>query len=136
MHTDSHGAAGQRSPGLGFPRAFRLRRRSEFRRIQSGGRRVHAPHFMLVVLAEGPSRIGITVSRKVSPSAVVRNRIKRRIREVYRRHRSQFPEAATVVIAKRGAHELPYTGIADELLRASAAATRKIGRDRSRGGER
>lgn len=45
-------------------------------------------------------RLGITVSRKVSPRAVVRNRIKRQVRESFRQHHGALPGVDVVVIAR------------------------------------
>lgn len=51
-------------------------------------------------------RLGVTVSRRVG-NAVVRNRVKRRIREWFRRSRAGMaPGLEVVVIARRGASEL------------------------------
>lgn len=50
--------------------------------------------------------LGVTVSKKVG-TAVERNRVKRRIREWFRRNRGALPaDAAVVVIARRGAAEI------------------------------
>ena len=46
------------------------------------------------------SLIGVTVSKKVSKSAVVRNRIKRQIKEFYRHHQSELHDAELVITAK------------------------------------
>jgi ribonuclease P protein component len=53
-------------------------------------------------------KIGLTVSRKVG-NAVVRNRLKRYIREAYRTQRLELPEDAhIVVVARKAAAELSY----------------------------
>jgi ribonuclease P protein component len=97
----------------------RLRRRWEFREAQTRGRRIHAPHFLVIVLPRPSSpntRLGITVTKKVSSSAVARNRVKRLVREVFRRNRAWFPAACdVVVIAKQGAPALSYGEVAAEL---------------------
>jgi ribonuclease P protein component len=50
--------------------------------------------------------LGVTVSKKVG-TAVQRNRVKRRIREWFRRNQGVFPpDVAVVVIARRGAADL------------------------------
>jgi ribonuclease P protein component len=49
------------------------------------------------------ARIGITVSRRVSPRAVTRNRIKRQIRESFRLHQVNFPGLDIVVVARTSA---------------------------------
>lgn len=68
-----------------FRRAARLRSRDQFDRVQRGGRRVSTRLFTLVASPNtlGCDRLGIIASRKVG-GAVVRNRAKRRIREVFR----------------------------------------------------
>jgi ribonuclease P protein component len=57
---------------------------------------------MMVFALAGTGRIGVTVSRKVG-GAVVRNRVKRWLRECYRRRRSDFPGQVDVVVVARPA---------------------------------
>ncbi len=77
-----------------FPRQARLRRERDFRQVYRGGRRLREFPLRMYALkrAEGQSRLGLAVSRKVG-NAVVRNRWKRAIREVFRlnRHRLASP---------------------------------------------
>lgn len=62
------------------------------------------------------TRLGVTVSSKVG-NAVVRNRIRRRVKELFRTRRSEMPAGLdVVVIAKQGAHVLTFHEIAAELL--------------------
>lgn len=88
-----------------LPASDRIKRRGEFRAIQSQGVRAHTKRFLVMVAANSDasaSRVGITVTKKVGV-AVVRNRIKRVVREVFRRHRDLFPPGCDYVfIAKRG----------------------------------
>ena len=48
----------------------------------------------------GSNRIGITVSKKLG-GAVVRNRVRRRLREVYRLHEEQFAPGWDIVVVAR-----------------------------------
>ncbi|MCU0676744.1 MAG: ribonuclease P protein component [Myxococcota bacterium] len=89
-----------------FGAADRVRRRGEYRRIQSRGTKVHSRRFLWMVhpslVGADHARLGVVVTKKLG-SAVRRNRIKRVLREVFRRHRELFPSASDVVaIAKHG----------------------------------
>jgi ribonuclease P protein component len=116
----SAGSAERRRERL--PRAARVRLRSEYLAIQNRGRKVGGTHLMLFARA-GSGRMGITVSRKVG-GAVVRNRVKRWIRECYRRRRPDFPaEVDFVVIARPAAGDAGHAGICREL----ATLARRLG---------
>jgi ribonuclease P protein component len=104
-----------------FQRGDRLKKRYEFRRAQLSGRRIHTPHFLIVVQPNAlrNTRLGITVTKKVG-SAVERNRIKRVVREVFRRNRELFPASHDLVfIAKRGSAGIDYGSLLSELNRAA-----------------
>ena len=92
-----------------FPRDLRLRKRREFLLVQGRGRRISGRHFQFFVLRRAESaspgmaaaaRFGITVTRKVG-NAVVRNRIKRIVREGCRHAPQLFPRGIDVVILAR-----------------------------------
>jgi ribonuclease P protein component len=113
---------------LRFTPDDRLRKSWEFRQVQGKGRKVHTHHYLLIVLPRPQpttslrSRLGITVTRKVSPSAVKRNRVKRIVREVFRRNRDLFPSGCdVVVIARKGAPEIGYHEALAEIGGASRA---------------
>lgn len=110
-----------------FPKTARLRRRPEFLRVQRSGRRENLSHFV-VVAAPGATmtgRLGVTVSSRVG-NAVMRNRVKRRVREVFRT-RCPHREGTTdvVIIAKPGAEVLTYAEVVCELEAPLAAALRR-----------
>ncbi|MHB8453315.1 MAG: ribonuclease P protein component [Acidiferrobacterales bacterium] len=73
-----------------------------FGRVLRSGRRHADPLFTVYVVPNecGHPRIGITVARKVSTRSVVRNVIKRQVRESFRTHRSQIPAVDLVVVAR------------------------------------
>jgi ribonuclease P protein component len=102
-----------------FGKRDRLRQRREFLELDQRGRRISHPCF-IVRMAPAPSdrsRLGLTVSRRVG-NAVARNRIKRRLRELFRRQRSSWTGAWDVnIIARRGAGELTYAETASVLQR-------------------
>ncbi|HVS00974.1 MAG TPA: ribonuclease P protein component [Thermoanaerobaculia bacterium] len=98
----------------------KVRRRADYLRCYRTGRRRHGPlatlHFVPNQL--GHPRLGITASRKVG-KAVVRQRLKRRIREVYRRwdRRHALPTLDLVVHLKSEAGKADFRTLQAELLR-------------------
>ena len=94
---------------LGFPPRRRLRKRRQFLAVQGGGRRVGGKHFLFFVRPRedspnssvaGGTRFGITVTRKIG-NAVIRNRVKRMVREGCRHAAELFPAKLDLVIVAR-----------------------------------
>lgn len=119
------GARGSRSQLLqnkdrpsGFPRDERLLKRADFLRVSGLGQKIHSTNFLIIRQRSTlPAvRIGITVSRKVGNS-VMRNRLKRLIREFYRLNKNLFIWADYNIIAKQGAARLAYKDVCLELSR-------------------
>jgi ribonuclease P protein component len=103
-----------------FPKSARLRKRPQFLRLSRSGKKSHTPNF--VVICEhndcGETRLGITVSGKVG-NAVVRNRIKRLVREFFRRRRHELaPGLDILVIAKKTAADVSLTSVENELRKS------------------
>ena len=88
---------------LRFPREARLREGREFSQVREGGRVVQGRLLRLAGLRLGtadPTKIGIITSKRVG-GAVVRNKVRRRLRELIRFSRPEFPAGMLVVaIAK------------------------------------
>jgi ribonuclease P protein component len=110
------------------PRNARLRREDrvrssrDYRRVGRSGGRLVSRHFVVLVAPRfqgrpgDPARLGITASRRVGP-AVERNRVKRRIRECFRRNRAAFPaESDVVVIAREESPRLSGSEVQREIL--------------------
>ena len=118
-------------PGTaGFTKADRLRRRSEYLRVQAQGRRIHSRHFGVTLAAsEAPGpRLGLVVTRRFGKAAR-RNRMKRRLREFFRRHQGLLPCQDLVIMAKKGAEVLTYDQIVEELGRLLLAPDKGANHD-------
>lgn len=91
-------------PTFAFPPAARVRARADYARVFEQARRTSDPLLVLHrASGESPARLGLAVSRKVSARAVVRNRIKRALREQFRLLRAQLLPGDCVVVARSGA---------------------------------
>ena len=73
-----------------------------FRRAYNRGKTVADGRLVLYVRRNGrrDNRLGFTVSTKLG-CAVVRNRVRRRLREVYRLHEGQFISGVDIVVVAR-----------------------------------
>ena len=84
----------------GLPPQRRLLRSNDFSRIERQGLRAHGAFLTLVVRPAGKTgRVGFTVSKKVG-NAVVRNFVKRRLRDIARRHKDAWQGRDLIVIAR------------------------------------
>ena len=121
---------------------LRLKKRSEFLTAAKGGR-LSRRGFVLQACRrspedDNPPRVGFTVTKKVG-NAVVRNRIKRRLRELVRLHgpEQMQPGWDYVLIGRTGALQLSFDAMTADFkgsLRDAKAgkfrAGRKPGQDR------
>jgi len=92
-----------------------VRRRSDYLRVQANAQRVTTAHYYFLLApspSSGSARLGMIVTRKVG-NAVVRNRIKRIVRECFRRTRGLFPDGIDVVVVARAGAEALSQGQAD-----------------------
>lgn len=70
----------------------------------------------------GTNRVGITVSKKLG-KAVVRNRVRRRLREAYRLNEEQFlPGYDIVIVARSRAVDVSFQKLTESLLTLSGQA--------------
>lgn len=90
-------------PRLRFPKTARLARAGEFARVKAEGKPYHGRYMLLSILAGlGPdsARVGFITSRRVG-GAVVRNRVRRRLREIVRAARPRLIAGVWLVIIAR-----------------------------------
>ena len=107
-----------------FVRADRLLQSRDFKRVLESGERWSSQSFAIFLSTQQPRsqpagipwpKLGVTVSKRVG-NAVVRNRIKRRVREWFRHNRQGLPaEKDVVVIARPAAKGLSGSDIAAAL---------------------
>lgn len=104
---------------LRFPKSARLSRASEFARLKREGTSFHGRLMVLSVLKTEPdaeTRIGFITSRRVG-GAVVRNRVRRRLREVVRAVRPAIGRGHwLVLIARQSASRATFEAIRTEWL--------------------
>ena len=84
-----------------LPPAARMRRRTEFSAAIKSGSRTGRPllvgHLLVRQGVREPARVGFTVSRAVGP-AVVRNRVRRRLRHLTAGYLQLLPEGSLLVL--------------------------------------
>lgn len=101
-----------------FPKTARLRKRAEFLQLASAQHKSAVRGF-LVVWSENKlqtARLGITASKKIG-CAVVRNRVKRYVREFFRHNCFGMTAVDVNVIARRESAEMTYPDIVRELTK-------------------
>ena len=111
-----------------FGKGHRLRRRAEFLAVQERGARINADCLLAVWKRNQgeKTRLGLTVSSKVG-AAVERNRIRRHLREFFRKRRTEFPKGVdVVVIARTSAKDAPQKVLHRAFERALAELKRKV----------
>lgn len=102
-----------------FTKKERIRSRTEYTEIFNQGKKTYSSNLIIFCRANGENytRVGITASRKVG-KAVVRNRVKRFLREYYRQHKSYFATSYDYsLVVRQGFSQLPKKK-ADEQLAA------------------
>ena len=88
-----------------FAHYERIKRRNDFQRVYAHGEKRISASFLLYLDVDSRRpyrRLGVTVRKKIG-HAVIRNRCKRIVREVFRRNKDVFPQGADVVVVIRQA---------------------------------
>ena len=109
---------------MGLPKAHRLTDRRDYRAVYAQGIRRHSPHLTLVALHDRDrirnlptiTKFGISISKKVSKKAVVRNRIERQLKGIIRTYLQGLePGWKVVIVVKPQAIECKYEHFLREL---------------------
>ena len=92
----------------------------EFTRVLQQGQRLNGPYFSLIHLpgVQADARLGIAISRRVSPKATERNRIKRAVRECFRHVSATLPAVDIVVLLRPAVAGLSAAALRQALTRA------------------
>ncbi len=111
---------------LSFPKTKRLVRTAEFALVRQTGDVQRGLFLMLGVKLESgvPGfRAGFVTSKRIG-SAVVRNRVRRRLRAIVRKHQDELRnEIWVVTIARSAAARASYQALEDEWLRLAKRAS-------------
>jgi ribonuclease P protein component len=109
-----------------FPKTRRLTRSPGFDRVKQAGNTGRGKFMVLATLAvqdSGACRAGFITSRRLG-SSVIRNRVRRRLREIVRTHQHDLrPDFWIVLIARRNAANASYRALEDEWLRLAKRAS-------------
>jgi ribonuclease P protein component len=104
---------------LEFPRDARIVRRGDFDAVYRAGKRRSNSHFTVFFRANDlpQSRFGFSI-KKALGGAIVRNRMRRRIREIVRCHRPEIPAGWDFVIHPKSAVAgAPFASVTADLLK-------------------
>jgi ribonuclease P protein component len=108
-----------------FSKDRRLTHPSQFERVKQDGVTHRGKYLMFSVLQLdcGPWRAGFVTSRRLG-GAVVRNRVRRRLREIVRRHQHGLQDGFWfVLVARHQAATASYSTLEHELLRLAKRAS-------------
>ncbi len=97
-----------------------LKKNSDFRRLYSKGKSAVTPYMVVYCRRNrmDGNRLGYTVSTKLG-KAVVRNRVRRRLREVYRLNAPGLKTGYDIIIVARGkCVDAKYSAIDNAFLKA------------------
>jgi ribonuclease P protein component len=116
----------ERADSFSFPRAQRLTQASEYERVKRDGFSRRGKLLIANVVSvknSGPCRVGLVTSRRIG-GAVVRNRVRRRLREIVRRHQHKLREGFWIVlVARPDAADASYRALEHEWLRLATRAS-------------
>lgn len=106
--------------GNAFPKSARLLKTSDFKRVYDHGKKISGPFFMAICAAfpgSDAARVGFTVPRRLGNS-VVRNRIRRRMREAVRLELANLAAGRDLVFHPRSAvQDTPFNELRREVER-------------------
>ena len=103
-----------------WTKEHRINRSKDFQFLKRKSKRFYTEHFGIWFYDQKrdfpPVRLAVVVKKKIG-KAVIRNRIRRLVREFFRLHQFELPSGDYVVIVKKAPKVLKYGLIEEELSR-------------------
>ena len=100
-----------------LPKSNILKRKKLFRQLFESGERIHGSIGQLISIPSDNKKVAFVVGKRVG-SSVMRNLLKRRMREFYRNHKDLFPENRVIVLQLFQQDTIPdYHSIKSEFLK-------------------
>lgn len=118
-------------PDHRFPRSARLLKSSDFQ--FSDRKRVFTDFFVISFSLSGRGRLGVSLPKKILRHAHARNRVRRLIRETFRRRRDEFLHLDVHIIARPALAAAWSTLQQEDLDQRFNALAVELGRERCRG---
>mgnify|MGYP001181604613 CR=1 FL=1 len=113
----------------GYPRQERMQYRWEFDQVKKHGLSFAGKLIVLSIVEHKQMdgrRIGYVITKRIGP-AILRNRIKRKLREIYRLHRAFFNDGISIVIiARPAAVKASYMEFSKEFLNLYQSARKSL----------
>jgi ribonuclease P protein component len=100
-----------------FPSDVKIRKSSEFKEVFEKGKRLYTEHFTILYNPNslGFPRLGLVVGKRNYGNAVRRNRVKRIIREVFRKNKSLFDSLDVLILPRKNSETLTYRKAEEEI---------------------
>lgn len=105
-----------------FPPKFKIKSSRDFRNIFSEGTKIHSANFILYAKPNslGFPRLGVSVGKKTSSSSVRRNRMKRVLREVFRKNKPAFSSNDVVFVVKNDVSDKKSSELRSEIKKLAS----------------
>ena len=102
-----------------MPRKNRLKKKKDFERVLKEGKCFFEEGLFLKIIENQLNfpRFGIVVGKKISKKAVLRNKLKRRLREILRKKLAQIKNVDGVLVAKKGLENKNFKDLEEILER-------------------